>query len=49
MKAVRYDRFEGPLQLLDVPDPTATPDGVIVQVGASRATWSPVPARRYHS
>ena len=21
MKAVRYDRFEGPLQLVDVPDP----------------------------
>ncbi len=35
MKAVLYDKFEGPLRLLDVPDPTPTPDGVVVKVGAS--------------
>jgi alcohol dehydrogenase len=42
MKAVRYDAFEGPLRLVDVPDPTPTPDGVVVQVGASglcRSDW----------
>jgi alcohol dehydrogenase len=42
MKAVRYDTFEGPLRLVDVPDPTPTPDGVVVRVGASglcRSDW----------
>ena len=42
MKAVRYDTFEGPLHLVDVPDPTPTDDGVVVQVGASglcRSDW----------
>lgn len=42
MKAVRYERFEGPLPLVDVPDPTPTPDGVVVKVGASglcRSDW----------
>ncbi|HKC40208.1 MAG TPA: alcohol dehydrogenase catalytic domain-containing protein, partial [Gemmatimonadales bacterium] len=42
MKAVRYDAFEGPLQLLDVPDPTPPPDGVVVRVAASglcRSDW----------
>jgi alcohol dehydrogenase len=42
MKAVRYDTFEGPLSLVDVPDPTPTPDGVVVRVGASglcRSDW----------
>ncbi|HEY7192936.1 MAG TPA: zinc-dependent alcohol dehydrogenase family protein [Gemmatimonadales bacterium] len=42
MKAVRYDSFEGPLRLVDVPDPTLTPDGVLVRVGASglcRSDW----------
>lgn len=42
MKAVRYDSFGDPLQLVDVPDPTPAPDGVIVQVGASglcRSDW----------
>lgn len=42
MQAVRYDRFEGPLRLVDVPDPTPTPDGVVVKVGASglcRSDW----------
>ena len=42
MKAIRYDAFEGPLRLVDVPDPTPTPDGVLVKVGASglcRSDW----------
>lgn len=42
MKAVRYDTFEGPLRLVDVPDPTPTRDGVVVRVGASglcRSDW----------
>jgi alcohol dehydrogenase len=42
MKAVRYDRFEGPLELVDVPDPTPARDGVVVKVGASglcRSDW----------
>ena len=42
MKAVRYDQFEGPLRLVDIPDPTPTPDGVVVKVGASglcRSDW----------
>jgi len=42
MKAIRYDTFEGPLQLVDVPDPTPAPDGVVVKVGASglcRSDW----------
>lgn len=42
MKAVRYDKFEGPLRLVDVPDPTPTTDGVVVKVGASglcRSDW----------
>jgi alcohol dehydrogenase len=42
MKAVRYETFEGPISLVDVPDPTPTSDGVVVQVGASglcRSDW----------
>jgi len=42
MKAVRYDAFAGPLRLVEVPDPTPTPDGVVVKVGASglcRSDW----------
>lgn len=42
MKAVRYDRFDGPLDLVDVLDPTPTRDGVVVKVGASglcRSDW----------
>ena len=42
MKAIRYDTFEGPLRLLDVPDPTPSADGVVVKVGASglcRSDW----------
>lgn len=42
MKAVCYDTFSGPLHLVDVPDPSPTPDGVVVQVRASglcRSDW----------
>src|SRR5258705_3863238 len=42
MKAIRYDAFEGPLRLVDVPDPRPTPDGVVATVGASglcRSDW----------
>ena len=42
MKAVRYETFEGPIQLVDAPDPSPTPDGVVVKVGASglcRSDW----------
>ena len=42
MKAVRYESFEGPLRLVDVSDPTPTPDGVVVKVRASglcRSDW----------
>jgi alcohol dehydrogenase len=42
VKAIRYDEFAGPLRLVDVPDPTPTPDGVVVKVGASglcRSDW----------
>ena len=42
MKAVRYDTFEGPLRLVDLPDPRPTPDGVVVKVAASglcRSDW----------
>src|SRR5258706_13501151 len=42
MKAVRYDAFEGPLELVVVPDPTPTPDGVVVGGGACglcRSDW----------
>ncbi|HKA60427.1 MAG TPA: zinc-dependent alcohol dehydrogenase family protein [Gemmatimonadales bacterium] len=42
MKAVRYDEFEGPLRLVDVPDPAPPPDGVVVRVGVSglcRSDW----------
>lgn len=42
MLAVRYDAFSGPLHLVTVPDPTPSPDGVVVKVAASglcRSDW----------
>ena len=42
MKAIRYDTFGGLLHLVDAPDPTPSPDGVVVKVGASglcRSDW----------
>jgi alcohol dehydrogenase len=42
MKAIRYDNFEGPMRLVEAPDPRPRPDGVVVRVGASglcRSDW----------
>lgn len=42
MKAVRYEKFEGPIRLVEMPDPKPAPDGVVVKVGASglcRSDW----------
>ncbi|MDX6197172.1 MAG: hypothetical protein QOJ79_323 [Actinomycetota bacterium] len=42
MKALRYDEFKGPLRVVDVPEPTTSPAGVVVRVGATgvcRSDW----------
>jgi D-arabinose 1-dehydrogenase-like Zn-dependent alcohol dehydrogenase len=42
MKALRYDAFKGPLRVVDVPEPTPSPGGVVVRVGATgvcRSDW----------
>lgn len=42
MRALRYDAFGGPLRVVDVPDPTPSPAGVVVRVGATgvcRSDW----------
>jgi alcohol dehydrogenase len=42
MKALRYDEFTGPLRVVDVPEPTPNPTGVVVRVGATgvcRSDW----------
>lgn len=42
MHAIVYDDFEGPLELRTVPDPTPSPDGVVLKVGACglcRSDW----------
>lgn len=35
MKAVYYDQFEGPISVQDVPDPSPSPHGVVIQVMAT--------------
>jgi alcohol dehydrogenase len=42
MRALVYDAFDGPLQMRDVPAPTASARGVVVRVGATgvcRSDW----------
>ena len=42
MKAIRFDRFGGPLAVSQVPDPTVPDDGVVVRVcatGLCRSDW----------
>ena len=42
MKALVFESFGGPLEVCDVPDPSPSPDGVVVRVGASgvcRSDW----------
>ena len=42
MRALVFEEFGGPLTVREVPDPAPTPDGVVVQVGASgicRSDW----------
>jgi alcohol dehydrogenase len=42
MRALRYDAFQGPLQVADVPEPTPSAAGVVVRVGATgvcRSDW----------
>ena len=42
MRALRYDEFKGPLRVVDVPEPTPSPAGVVVRVGATgvcRSDW----------
>lgn len=42
MKALRFEQFQGPLALVDVPDPAVPDDGVVVRVhatGLCRSDW----------
>ncbi|MCA1713307.1 MAG: zinc-dependent alcohol dehydrogenase family protein [Actinobacteria bacterium] len=42
MRALVFERFAGPLEVQQVPDPTPSPDGVVVRVGATgicRSDW----------
>src|SRR3954454_24671156 len=42
MRALRYDEFRGPLTVVDVPEPVASPGGVVVRVeatGVCRSDW----------
>ena len=42
MKAAIFDRFRGPLEVLDVPEPDCPSDGVVVRVeacGVCRSDW----------
>ena len=42
MKAALFDRFGGPLDIVDVPDPACPPDGAVVRVeacGVCRSDW----------
>jgi alcohol dehydrogenase len=42
MRAIYYDTFKGPVSVRNVPDPSPTPDGVVIRVEASglcRSDW----------
>lgn len=42
MRAMVYDRFGGPVEVRDLPDPVAPPGGAVIRVGASglcRSDW----------
>lgn len=42
MRAALYTEFQGPIDIVDVPDPAAMPDGVVVRVeatGLCRSDW----------
>lgn len=42
MRAVLYEKFQGPVEIREVPNPTVSPDSVIVKVGATglcRSDW----------
>ena len=42
MRAVLFERFGGPLDIVDLPDPTPPPDGVVLRVhanGVCRSDW----------
>lgn len=42
MKAIYYERFCGPVELRTLPDPSPSPDGVVIQVAAAglcRSDW----------
>ncbi len=42
MRAALYTRFQGPISITDLPDPTPEPDGVVVRVeatGLCRSDW----------
>jgi len=42
MKAAIYHKFQGPINIENLPDPSPTPDGVVIKVGATgicRSDW----------
>ncbi len=42
VRAIRYEQFQGPVEVVEVPDPAPAPGGVVIQVAASglcRSDW----------